>query len=135
MSQLPIPDEGLVYPTTSFRVPIFDPIFKKICAPFACNFQILMIFFRVDPLCLLCRGVLDEAHVAFVCPAMDVFRYGNSDVMVFMTMCRARGVLPQLAYKMYVRGPDWNGGMVPTPLYLECGKILQRVVDEWLRRT
>ena len=79
--------------------------------------------------------VLDEAHVAFVCPAMDGFRYANTDVMVFMTMCRARGVLPQLAYKMFVRGLDWNGVMVPTPLYLDSGKTLQRVVDEWLRRT
>ena len=86
-------------------------------------------------ICSLCRGALDEAHVAFVCPAMDGFRYDTTDVMVFMTMCRARGVLPQLAYKMYVRGLDWNGVMVPLPLYLDRGSTLKRVVDEWLRRT
>ena len=85
--------------------------------------------------CSLCRGVLDEAHVAFVCPAMDGFRYDNTDVMVFITMCRARGVLRQLAFKFYVRGLDWNGGQVETPVYLNRGVTLKRVVDEWKRRT
>ena len=86
-------------------------------------------------ICYLCHGILDEAHVAFICPRMDDFRYDHTDLMVFMSMCRARGILQFLAYKMYVRGLDWDGDMVPTSVYLARGKTLKRVVDEWLRRT
>ena len=85
--------------------------------------------------CSLCSGILDEAHVAFICPPMDDFRYDQTDLMVFMTMCRVKGTLQQLAYKMYLMGLDWNGEMVSTSVYLERGLTLERVANEWLRRT
>ena len=85
--------------------------------------------------CSLCHGHLDEAHVAFLCPHMDDYRYNHTDIMVFTSLCRTKGVFPQLAYKMYVRGLGWDRTLIPVSDYLKRGRTLQRVVDEWLRRT
>lgn len=85
--------------------------------------------------CSLCNAALTEVHVAFLCPGMDDFRYNNTDIMVFIAMCRTRGTFPSLAYKWYVTGLDWNGVAVAASVYLKRGRNLQRISDEWLRRT
>ena len=85
--------------------------------------------------CPLCTGVLDEAHVAFICPALDEYRRVHTDIMVFITMCGARGVLRNLAYKMYLGGVHWNQTQVSTAAYLGRGLVLGLVLAEWLRRT
>ena len=85
--------------------------------------------------CALCRGNLSEFHVAFLCPGMDDFRSNNTDIMAFLTMCRAKGTHPQLAYKWYITGLDWNRKIVPSPEYLNRGLTLKRLLNEWLRRT
>ena len=85
--------------------------------------------------CPLCTGVLDEAHVAFICPVLDDYRQAHTDIMVFLTMCGARGVLRTLAYKMYLGGLHWNGIQVSSAVYLDRGLVLERVLSEWLHRT
>lgn len=85
--------------------------------------------------CSLCAGVLSEVHVAFACPRMDAFRYEHTDIMVFQSMCAAKGILQTLAYKMYLLGKSWDGKQVSTSVYLGRGVRLQRVLTEWLRRT
>ena len=85
--------------------------------------------------CSLCNGTLDEAHVAFLCPRMDDFRYRHTDIMFFTSLCRTKGVFPQLAYKWYVRGLSWDNTIVPLTAYLQRGRFLKCVTDEWLRRT
>ena len=86
-------------------------------------------------LCSLCRGTLDEFHVAFSCPCMDEFRYNNTDVMSFISLCRTKGIFPQVAFRLYLRGLDWNRNTVITKAFLKRGNTLQRILDEWLRRT
>ena len=85
--------------------------------------------------CSLCAGVLSEVHVAFACPRMDAFWYEHTDIMVFQSMCAAKGILQTLAYKMYLLGKSWDGKQVSTSVYLGRGVCLQRVLTEWLRRT
>ena len=86
-------------------------------------------------ICSLCRGSLDEAHVAFHCPAMNDYREDNTDIARFITMCHDKNIYPNLAYKWYVTGLDCNGLAVSTPDYLSRGLTLQLMVGEWLRRT
>ena len=86
-------------------------------------------------ICSLCAGALDEAHVAFVCPGLEAYRYDHTNVMVFITMCATRGILRRLAFKMYVRGLDWNGQKISTSLYLARGLVLKRILAEWLNRS
>ena len=83
--------------------------------------------------CSLCAGVLDEAHVAFICPGVETYRYDHTNIMVYITMCASRGILRRLAFKMFVNGLDWNRQRVSTSLYLARGLVLQRVLTEWLR--
>ena len=85
--------------------------------------------------CSLCNGQLCESHVAFICPEMDNYRYYHTDIAVFITMCRAKNILPLLAYKWYVTGLDWCGNPISTTLYLKRGHTLERLLAEWLRRT
>ena len=85
--------------------------------------------------CSLCRGPLDEAHVAFLCPGMDNYRYHNTDIAVFKTMCQTKKISPMLAYKWYVTGLDWNGNPIPTTVYLKRGHTLENLVNEWLNQT
>ena len=86
-------------------------------------------------ICSLCTGSLDEAHVAFHCPAMNEFREDKTDITRFITMCRTKNIYTNLAYKWYVTGKDWNGCAVSTPDYLSRGHTLRVMVEEWLRRT
>ena len=86
-------------------------------------------------ICSLCTGSLDEAHVAFHCPAMNEFREDKTDITRFITMCRTKNIYTNLAYKWYVTGKDWNGCDVSTPDYLSRGHTLRVMVEEWLRRT
>ena len=85
--------------------------------------------------CSLCSGVLDEVHVAFVCPSLDAYRLANTDLGVFVALCRSKGFLARLAFKLYVTGLDWCGQAVPMSQYRKRGVILKNVTREWLRRT
>ena len=85
--------------------------------------------------CSLCKGPLNEAHVAFLCPDMDNYRYQHTDIAVFKMMCQTKQITPLIAYKWYVTGLDWNGNPIPTTIYLNRGRILENVVNEWLNRT
>ena len=85
--------------------------------------------------CSLCNGTLSESHVAFVCPRMDDYRSNHTDISVFIAMCRAKAILPLLAFKWYVTGLDWSGNPVSTALYLKRGHTLENLTTEWLRRT
>ena len=85
--------------------------------------------------CSLCKGPLNEAHVAFLCPDMDNYRYHHTDIAVFKMMCQTKQITPLIAYKWYVTGLDWNGNPIPTTIYLKRGRILENVVNEWLNRT
>ena len=82
--------------------------------------------------CALCRSTL---NVAFLCPGLDDFRNKHTDIKVFLTMCNASGTHPQLAYKWYITGMDWNKKSVPTSVYLNRGLTLKRLLDAWLQRT
>ena len=86
-------------------------------------------------LCSLCFGSLDELHVAFTCPVMEDYRNGSTDIEVFKTFCRTRGILPRLAFKMYLTGLDWKGLLIPVRDYLKRGIILKNITNEWLRRS
>jgi hypothetical protein len=85
--------------------------------------------------CSLCAGCLDEVHVAFICPLMDDYRVGYTDISRFLIMCRAGGVLPKLAAKMYMIGLDCNKQQISTSQYLKRGLNLRNLLNEWLRRT
>ena len=85
--------------------------------------------------CSLCRGTLDEYHVAFSCPSMDSFRYKNTDVMTFISLCRTKGIFPKVAFRLYLRGLDWNKESVTTTAFLKRGDTLKRILDQWLHRT
>ena len=85
--------------------------------------------------CSLCNCPLNELHVAFLCPDMEDFRYQYTDIMTFLTRCMNRGIQPQIAYKWYITGHDWDGKAITTSEYLKRGSILHRVLSEWLRRT
>ena len=85
--------------------------------------------------CSLCNGTLSESHVAFVCPRMDDYCSNHTDISVFIAMCRAKAILPLLAFKWYVTGLDWSGNPVSTALYLKRGQTLENLTTEWLRRT
>ena len=86
-------------------------------------------------ICSLCKGHLNEAHVAFLCPDMDNYRYHHTDIAVFKMMCQTKQITPLLAYKWYVTGLDWNGNPVHSTVYLKRGCILENIVNEWLDRT
>ena len=66
---------------------------------------------------------------------MLVWLENNTDITRFITMCRTKNIYPNLAYKWYVTGIDWNGLPISTPNYLSRGQTLGIVVEEWLRRT
>ena len=85
--------------------------------------------------CGLCLLPLNELHVAFLCPYMNDFRQSSTDIMVFLSICRTRRIYPSVAYRMYLRGLDWAGNSVPTSVYLNRGLTLQRLTNEWLRRS
>ena len=85
--------------------------------------------------CSLCRGPLNEAHVAFLCPNMENYRYHHTNIAVFKMMCLTKQINPLLAFKWYVTGLDWNGNPIPTTDYLKRGHILENLVNEWLNRT
>ena len=85
--------------------------------------------------CSLCSGCLDEVHVAFVCPVMDDYRRAHTDLVTFSTMCRARGILPRLTFKMYVTGLNWKGDPIPITQLLSRGLVLKNLTREWLSRS
>ena len=85
--------------------------------------------------CPLCLGTLDEVHVAFLCPSMNDYREGNTDIPVFISLCRTMGIFPSVSYRMYVRGLDCYGSAVTTSMYLKRGRTLQRLTTEWLLRS
>ena len=86
-------------------------------------------------LCVLCSAPLDELHVAFVCPVLDEFRYTRTDIAAYASLCRTRGILPRLSFKMYLNGLDWMGTSLPVRVLLMRGVVLKSITDEWLRRT
>ena len=86
-------------------------------------------------ICSLCGGNLDEFHVAFSCPQMDDYRHRHTDIAYFINMCRTKGIYPIIAFRLYMRGLDWNMCAVSTTVYLKRGRTLQSLTDSWLLRT
>ena len=85
--------------------------------------------------CPLCNGCLDEVHVAFICQGMDEFRIRHTDLNVFLTMCRAKGLYPRATFRLYLTGLDWNGVPVTTSILAKRGVTLKRLKTEWLLRS
>ena len=84
--------------------------------------------------CSLCDGLLNEFHVAFSCPGMDFFRHYHTDIAFFIAMCKTKGIFPVVAFRLYLRGLDWNLCAVSTPAFIKRGRTLQLLTtDEWLR--
>ena len=48
------------------------------------------------------------------------------------TLCRSRGILNKLAFKMYVSGLDWKGNPISTTMLLERGIVLGNIRQMWL---
>ena len=85
--------------------------------------------------CALCNGSLDEFHVAVSCPNLDPYRYRHTDIAFHVAMCRTKGIFPVVAFRLYLRGLDWNLNPIPTSGFLKRGQTLQRLTDEWLSLT
>ena len=85
--------------------------------------------------CSLCGLSLDEVHVALVCPAMEEYRQGHTDLGVFRDRCGSRGIHPRLAFKRYVGGLDWRGMEVSVTQHLERGVQLINIRTAWLARS
>ena len=73
--------------------------------------------------------------MAFICSGSNAFRYQSTNVPLFLTMCRAAGIYPRMAFCMYLDGLDWNGVQLTGARYSKRGVTLGALRDEWLRLT
>ena len=82
--------------------------------------------------CSLCNGSLNEFHVAISCPHLDHYRYRHTDIAFHVAMCRTKGIFPTVAFRLYLRGLDWNLNTISTSAFLKRGQTLRRITDRWL---
>ena len=85
--------------------------------------------------CTLCGGLLEEVHVAFLCPSLEVYRRTNTDLSSFLRHCQHNGILTAWAAKLYFRGLDIGRNPIAASQYLKRGMVLKNILSQWLRLT
>ena len=85
---------------------------------------------RFCPLCPV-RTANTPSHVAFFCPALEHTRKHLTSISSFRNMCSAKYFSEVKMYQLYLNGKDWNEVPVDLEVYIERGKDLQELLDDF----
>ena len=70
-------------------------------------------------------------HVAFYCPALEHTRKHLTGISSFRNMCSAKNFSEIKICQLFLNGKDWNEVSVDLDVYIERGKDLQAILDDF----